>query len=268
MTISDSPEIHKAARRLQQAAETGQPCEPVRDLIAQDDVAVAYAVQSIIIADRVATGAKVVGRKIGLTSAAVQEWLGVDSPDFGVLLDDMEYAEDEVVPMSRLMQPRAEAEIAFVLREDLAAGPFTAESVRDAVGHARAAIEIVDSRVRDWDIRLGDTVADNASSGLYVMGEKRLTLDEFEPVKVEMTMTSDGEPVSTGNGAACLGDPLNALAWLAAAALEHGQPLLAGQVVLSGALGPVHPVHPGAVVRAEITGLGPVTATFSKEHTQ
>lgn len=256
--------IQQAAQRLQEAQSSRVPCEPVRDLIGKDDVAAAYEVQSLIIAARVAAGATVVGRKIGLTSPAVQEWLGVDTPDFGVLLDDMEYAESDVVPMSRMLQPRAEAEIAFVLKADLAEGPFTAESVRDAVDHARAAIEIVDSRVRDWDIQLGDTVADNASSGLYVMGENRLTLDEFEPVDVEMTMTSNGEEVSSGNGAACLGDPLNALAWLASAAVEYGDPLRAGQVVLSGALGPVYPVPHGAVVRAEITGLGSVTATFSE----
>lgn len=261
----DREAVDAAARRLQQAAETRVPCEPVRDLISPDDVAAAYAVQSVLVGDRVAAGASVVGRKIGLTSPAVQQWLGVDTPDFGVLLDDMEYAEGQVVPMSRLMQPRAEAEIAFVLGDDLAEGPFTAESVRSAVDHARAAIEIVDSRVRDWDVKLADTVADNASSGLYVLGEGRLTLDDFVPADVAMRMTCDGEEVSTGTGAACLGDPLNALAWLAAAALEHGEPLRAGQVVLSGALGPVHPVPHGAVVRAEITGLGTVTATFSEE---
>ena len=258
-----SSDVEAAARRLQQAAETGVPCGPVRDLIGADDVAAAYAVQSVIIGDRVAAGAKVVGRKIGLTSPAVQQWLGVDTPDFGVLLDDMEYAEDETVPMSRLLQPRAEAESAFVLGADLLEGPFTAESVRGAVDHARAAIEIVDSRVSDWDVRLADTVADNASSGLYVMGAERRTLEELEPVEVQMVMTCDGEEVSTGDGAACLGDPLNALAWLATAALEYGEPLRAGQVILSGALGPVHPVPAGAVVRADITGLGSVTARFS-----
>ena len=258
-----SPDVEAAARRLQQAAGTGVPCAPVRDLIGADDVAAAYAVQSVVIGDRVADGATVVGRKIGLTSPAVQQWLGVDTPDFGVLLDDMEYGEDDVVPMGRLLQPRAEAEIAFVLGADLTDGPFTAESVRSAVDHARAAIEIVDSRVTDWDIKLGDTVADNASSGLYVLGAERRTLEEVEPVGVEMVMTCDGEEVSTGTGAACLGDPLNALAWLASAALEYGEPLRAGQVILSGALGPVHPVPAGAVVRADITGLGSVTARFS-----
>jgi len=209
------PDVQEAAARLRQAAETGVPCAPVRDLIGGDDVAAAYAVQSILIEERVAAGATVVGRKIGLTSPAVQQWLGVDTPDFGVLLDDMEYAESDVVPMARLMQPRAEAEVAFVLKSDLVEGPFTAESVRPAVDHARAAIEIVDSRVSDWDIQLGDTVADNASSGLYVLGAERRTLDEFEPVEAQMSMTADGEVVSTGDGAACLGDPLEALAWLA-----------------------------------------------------
>lgn len=264
MTTTDQSEaIRAAAARLQEAERTREPCAPVRDLIGKDDVATAYAVQSLVIEDRIAAGARVVGRKIGLTSPAVQEWLGVDTPDFGVLLDDMEYGEDQVVPMSRLLQPRAEAEIAFVLSADLTEGPFTAESVRSAVDNARAAIEIVDSRVADWDIQLGDTVADNASSGLYVLGATRLTLEEFDPVAVEMTMTCDGEEVSSGTGAACLGDPLNALAWLASAALEYGEPLRAGQVVLSGALGPVHPVPAGAVVRADITGLGSVTARFS-----
>ena len=257
--------VEQAAARLREAEATRTPCAPVRDLIGADDVAAAYRVQSILVGERVAVGRRVVGRKIGLTSPAVQQWLGVDTPDFGVLLDDMEYAEDEVVPMGRLMQPRAEAEVAFVLGADLVEGPFAADSVRAAVDHARAAIEIVDSRVLDWDIKLGDTVADNASSGLYVLGATRLTLDDFEPVEVEMTMTCDGEEVSSGTGAACLGDPLNALAWLAEAALTYGEPLRAGQVVLSGALGPVHPVPPGAVVRAEIGPLGSVTARFSEE---
>ena len=257
--------VEQAAARLREAEATRTPCAPVRDLIGADDVATAYRVQSLLVGERVAAGRRVVGRKIGLTSPAVQQWLGVDTPDFGVLLDDMEYAEDEVVPMGRLMQPRAEAEVAFVLGADLVEGSFTADSVRAAVDHARAAIEIVDSRVLDWDIKLGDTVADNASSGLYVLGAARLTLADFEPVEVEMTMTCDGEEVSSGTGAACLGDPLNALAWLAEAALTYGEPLRAGQVVLSGALGPVHPVPPGAVVRAEIGPLGSVTARFSEE---
>lgn len=262
--MSEQTPIEQAARRLQEAESTRTPCAPVRDLIGSDDVAAAYAVQSLIIADRIVAGGVVVGRKIGLTSPAVQQWLGVDTPDFGVLLADMEYAESDTVPMSRLLQPRAEAEIAFVLSADLADGPFTAESVRSAVDHARAAIEIVDSRVADWDIKLGDTVADNASSGLYVLGATRLTLDEFSPIDVTMSMTCDGEEVSTGTGAACLGDPLEALRWLAVQCHRFGDPLRAGQVVLSGALGPFVPFAPGDRVVASISGFEPLSVEFEE----
>ncbi|MFZ2504461.1 MAG: fumarylacetoacetate hydrolase family protein, partial [Nocardioides sp.] len=262
--MTDADPIRLAFQRLQGAIDTHTPCAPLRDdLLAEDDVASAYAVQELLIGKRLAEGATVVGRKIGLTSPAVQEWLGVDTPDFGVLLADMGYAESDVVPMSRLLQPRAEAEIAFVLSADLTEGPLDAAAVREAVDYAQAAIEIVDSRVSNWNIKLADTVADNASSGLFVLGANRLTLDEFEPVEATMEMTCNGEVVSTGTGAACLGDPLNALAWLAQKAREFGEPLRAGQVILSGALGPVHPVPPGAVVTATISGLGSVTATFS-----
>jgi 2-keto-4-pentenoate hydratase len=255
----------QAARRLADAAAAGVACAPVRDLIGADDLAAAYAVQSLNIAARIAGGARVVGRKIGLTSPAVQEQLGVDQPDFGWLFDDMDLTGADEVPMSLLLQPKAEAEIAFVLAEDLAEGPLDEAQIRASVAYAVAALEIVDSRIAGWDIRFGDTVADNASSGLYVLGTERRTLDEVAPVDVEMTMTIDGQVVSTGTGAACLGDPLNALAWLARTAREYGEPLRAGQVVLSGALGPMRDVHPGAVVSATISGLGSVTATFSKE---
>lgn len=260
--------VTDATDRLRQAAETATPCAPVRDLIGSTDLTAAYAVQSAGIAERVAAGAVVVGRKIGLTSPAVQQQLGVDRPDFGWLLDEMDVSRDQVVPMGRLLQPKVEAEIAFVLTEDLTEGPLDDTQVRGAVAYAVPALEIVDSRIAGWDITFGDTVADNASSGLYVLGTARRTLQEFEPAKVEMTISVSNEVVSTGAGAACLGDPLNALAWLARTAREYGDPLRGGQVVLSGALGPMHPVHPGAVVTAEITGLGTVTATFSTQSSQ
>lgn len=257
------PEVVEAAERLLEAAASGVPCDPVRELIGETDVEAAYAVQERLTAARLAAGATVVGRKIGLTSKAVQAQIGVDQPDFGVLFDDMGYAEGDVVPMSRLLQPKAEAEIAFVLKADLAEGDLDVAQVRAAVDHAVASLEIVDSRVAGWNIRFGDTVADNASSGLYVLGSQPRTLEEVEPADVEMTMEINGEQVSTGTGAACLGDPLNALAWLARTARDFGEPLRAGQVVLSGALGPMADVRPGDVVTAQITGLGSVTARFS-----
>ncbi|MEZ5098179.1 MAG: fumarylacetoacetate hydrolase family protein [Nocardioides sp.] len=264
--MSDSTAIQQAAERLLSASSAGVPCAPVRELIGESDIEAAYAVQERLTAARLATGATIVGRKIGLTSKAVQAQIGVGQPDFGVLFDDMGYAETETVPMSRLIQPKAEAEVAFVLKEDLAdEGKIDVARVRAAIDYAVAALEIVDSRVADWNIRFGDTVADNASSGLYVLGSERRTLDEVEPVEVQMSMTLNGEPASTGNGAACLGDPLNAVAWLATTARDFGEPLRAGQVILSGALGPMVTVTHGDVVTAQISGLGSVTARFSTE---
>ena len=255
--------VTQAAERLQTAAQTGVPCAPVRDLIGTDDVDLAYAVQQRLTDARLAGGARIVGRKIGLTSPAVQKQLGVDRPDFGVLFADMDVSDLPEVPSDRLLQAKTEAEIAFVLGADLADGPLDAEQVRAAVAYAVAALEIVDSRITGWDISFGDTVADNASSGLFALGERRLTLEEFEPVDVAMTMRLDGELVSEGSGAACLGDPLNALTWLARTARDLGDPLRAGQVVLSGALGPMVATPPGARVSADLGSLGSVTATFS-----
>ncbi len=261
--LSSDAGVVAAADRLLKAIESGVPCEPVRDLIGEADIVKAYAVQTRVNVARLAEGAVVVGRKIGLTSKAVQEQLGVDQPDLGMLFDDMGYAESATIPMSRLIQPKAEAEVAFVLKDDLVDGPLDAAQCRQAVDYAVAALEIVDSRIADWNIKFGDTVADNGSSALYVLGADQRTLDEVEPIEVEMTMSVNGEQVSSGNGAACLGDPLNALSWLALKAREFGEPLRAGQVVLSGALGPMAVVPHGAVVTAEITGLGTVTARFS-----
>src|SRR3954451_14775497 len=197
-----------AVNRLEQAAFTRVPCDAVRDLIGADDIELAYDVQRQLAKRRLADGGRVVGRKIGLTSPAVQRQLGVDRPDFGVLFADMDVTDLPEVPSERLLQPKIEAEVAFVLRDDLTDGPLDVAQVRAAVAYATAALEVVDSRIAGWDITFGDTVADNASSGLFVLGERQLTPDDFQPVEVEMTLELDGDQVSTGNGAACLGDPL------------------------------------------------------------
>ncbi|MEV6322851.1 fumarylacetoacetate hydrolase family protein [Nocardia sp. NPDC051787] len=251
-SVTDSPAVRAAAERLAAAATNGAPIAPVRDLIGPDDVERAYAVQSIGTRSRLATGARVVGRKIGLTSPAVQQQLGVNQPDFGVLFDDMDVTATPVARRPSLLQPKVEAELAFVLGADLDHDQLDAIGVRGAVRYAVAALEIVDSRIADWDISFADTVADNASSGWFVLGADRLSLDEFEPREVAMTMAIDGEVVSTGTGSACLGDPLNALAWLAGTARDLGDPLRAGEIVLSGALGPMAPLRPWARVHSEI----------------
>lgn len=257
--------VDEAARRLAVAAEHRQPCPPVRDLIGSDDLQAAYAVQRRNAEARVAAGAEVVGRKIGLTSPAVQAQLGVDQPDFGILFADMTHADGAAVPPDAVMQPRVEAEVAFVLKADLVDGLLDDAQVRTAVDYAVAALEVCGSRIAGWDISFGDTVADNASAGAYVLGTEKKTLDEFVPRDVEMSMTVDGEEVSTGNGAACLGDPLNALVWLARRARDLGEPLRAGQVILSGALGPMKPIDPGAQVQAHITALGSVSMSLASK---
>lgn len=254
--------VAAAARRLIQARSSGLPCSPVRDLIGPQDLDAAYAVQREVVAARLEAGATVVGRKIGATSTAVQRQLGVDQPDFGYLLDDMDVSGLAVVPWAELVQPRVEAEVAFVLGADLAGGPITDEQVRESIDHFVGAIEIVDSRIEGWDISFADTVADNASSGLFALGTERRTLSDLEPRDVAMTLSVDGVVASTGSGTDCLGDPLRAVAWLAERARAFGDPLRAGQVVLSGALGPFVPVHRGSSVSATISGLGRIDLQF------
>jgi 2-oxopent-4-enoate hydratase len=252
-----------AVQRLTAAADTRTPCPPVRDVLGTTDIASAYAVQTELISRRTAAGARIVGRKIGLTNPKVQAQLGVDQPDFGVLLDDMDCSPDETVDITRLLQPKIEAEIAFVLQADLDQDTITEADVAAATGHVLPALEIVDSRIADWDISIVDTVADNASSGLFVLGQNPVALDGLHLAAVTMTMTKNEEPASEGSGADCLGNPLTAVAWLARTARDYGSPLRAGNVILSGALGPMVAVDPGAAFIADITGIGSVTATFS-----
>ncbi|NDK89051.1 2-keto-4-pentenoate hydratase [Gordonia desulfuricans] len=252
--------ITEAAARLRTASESATPVAPVRDLIGTADIAAAYAVQQVGVAERLAGGARRVGRKIGLTSEAVQAQLGVDQPDFGVLFDDMVIPDGGTLATGAVLQPRAEAELAFVLADDLD-GEIDAARVRAAIAYGVAAIEICGSRVADWDISFGDTVADNASAGAYVLGTDHKTLAEFEPREVTMTMSIDDAEVSTGTGAACLGDPIEAVVWLAEQVRDLGEPLRAGEIILSGALGPMRPITAGATVSATVAPLGTVTFT-------
>lgn len=257
-----------AADRLARAETDRRPCTPVRDLIGSSDTDLAYEVQRLLATRRTDAGARVVGRKIGLTSPAVQRQLGVDQPDLGLLFADMDVSALPEIPLGLLLQPRIEAEVAFLLGADLDREVDGPEDVRTAVASAAAALEIVDSRVADWDITIADTVADNGSSGLFVLGAERLPLSAFEPVDVQMELHRGDELVSKGDGAACLGDPLAALAWLARTARRYGQPLRAGEIVLSGALGPMVPVRPGDRFEARLTPLGTVTAQFTSEESQ
>ncbi|MFI9595832.1 2-keto-4-pentenoate hydratase [Nonomuraea sp. NPDC052265] len=250
----------QAAERLAEAARTGKPCAPIRDLITT--VADAYAVQEINTRRALEEGRRPVGRKIGATNPLLQQKFGIDQPDHGMLFADMAELDGRPVRVERFLQPRAEAEVALVFGRDLTEGPFTLVDVIRAVEFALPAIEIADSRIADWDITIADTVADNASGGAYVLGGTPKPLTALDLGAAAMTMTRNGEEVSSGSGAACLGNPLNAALWLAGALAATGRPLRAGDVVLTGALGPVVPVEAGDVFEARIEGLGSVRAVF------
>ncbi|MBB5374290.1 2-keto-4-pentenoate hydratase [Acidocella aromatica] len=263
--MSSQESIRQAADLLFEAARSGKPAAPIRTLLAEGDVEAAYAVQAINTQRAVDAGRRLVGRKIGLTSLAVQKQLGVGQPDYGMLFADMARGDAEEVALSDVLQPKVEAEIAFVLGRDLTEPQLTAADLFRAIEYAVPAIEIVGSRVANWDIRITDTIADNASSGLYVLGSRPVTLKDFDPRLCGMVMEKSGEPVSVGAGAACLGSPLNAALWLAKVMAKLGRPLLAGDTILSGALGPMVGVQPGDVFDVRIEGLGAVRAAFAKE---
>ncbi|MGW1783279.1 2-keto-4-pentenoate hydratase [Streptomyces sp. NPDC002143] len=256
------PAVLKAADLLAEATRTGAACPPVRTLLDDGDVEAAYAVQQLNVRRGLDAGRRIVGRKIGLTSRAVQAQLGVDQPDFGALFADMAVPDGGEAAAGRLLQPKVEAEVALVLGRDLPHRECTVVDVLRAVDFALPALEIVDSRVRGWDISLVDTVADNASCGLYVLGGTPVPLTAVDLRAVTMTMTRAGETVSEGTGADCLGGPLNAAVWLASALAERGDPLRAGDLVLTGALGPMVPAAPGDVFEARISGLGSVRVAF------
>ncbi|WP_081615265.1 fumarylacetoacetate hydrolase family protein [Dietzia sp. UCD-THP] len=253
-----------AVDRLDYARVAVKPTSPVRDVLGSTDVDSAYAVQAALNQRRIDEGGVVVGHKIGLTSPAVQKQLGVSQPDSGILFEDMRFPDRGEIRASDLLQPKVEAEVAFILGADLV-GELSLETVRSAVTFALPALEIVDSRVSDWDITIVDTVADNGSSAAFVLGHPMVPLHEVEPRDVQMQMTVDGKTVSTGSGEDCLGDPLNALLWLARSAQKFGNPLRAGHIILSGALGPMAPVTAGSLVEASITGLGDVSVQFISE---
>jgi len=257
--------VQDVADKLHEAHRLGVPCPPVRDLLTDGALDLAYAVQDVNTRRRLDGGRRLVGRKIGLTSLAVQRQLGVDQPDFGMLFDDMAIPDGWEISRDQLIQPKVEAEVALVLERDLDQERITIADVIRAVAFALPAIEIVDSRIADWKIGIIDTIADNASSGLYVLGATPKKLEALDLRGAAMVMERAGEQVSIGSGAACLGDPLSAVLWLAKTMARAGRPLKEGDTVLSGALGPMATVKWNEVFEARIEGLGSVRAAFGKE---
>jgi 2-keto-4-pentenoate hydratase len=261
--VTDTQTVVSLADALWEAERTRNPIDPLTDghpdLVVED----AYAIQTYNIDRRVADGARIVGRKVGLTSRGMQDLLGVDEPDFGVLLDDMIVEDGDEVDLSSMLQPRIEAELAFVMETDLAGPGVSTANALAAIAGVLPAVEIVDSRVADWRIKLVDTVADNASSGRLVVGGRMRGVTEVDLRLIGMALSRDGEVIDTGAGAAALGNPARCVAWLANKLGRLGAKLNAGDVVLPGAVHRMVVVKPGDVFRAEYAYLGAVTARFS-----
>jgi 2-keto-4-pentenoate hydratase len=260
---ADDETLNRFAQALREAEDGRRAIAP---LIAGNPgltVADAYRIQLFNIQRRLAAGARIAGRKVGLTSRAMQQMMGVDEPDFGVLLDDMFVEEGDAIPVAELVQPRVEAEIALVLGRDLRGPGVNSTAALQAVESAVASIEIIDSRISDWKIGLIDTIADNASSARVVVAGRRTPVEGLDLRLIGMALSINGELLETGAGAAVLGNPARCLAWLANKLAGFGEHLKAGDVILAGSLHRALPVKPGDSVVAEFDRLGSVRTRFS-----
>lgn len=260
----DEAERRKAADVLSVAEETRTPTAPLRETwpgIGTDD---AYAIQLLNISARRERGARVVGHKVGLSSEVMQQMMGVDEPDYGHLLDDMALTDGATVRADAYCTPRVEVEVGFVLGADLPGEGCTVEDVLAATAGLAPAIELIDSRVRDWDIRIADTIADNASSAGFVLGAARVPVDGVDRRRVEAVLSADGAPLARGRSDAVLGDPAVAVAWLARTVARFGVRLKAGHVVLPGSCTRAVDISPGHTYHADFTpALGSVSLTFT-----
>lgn len=254
--------IETAAKRLREAELNGIVCEPIRDIIGETDIEKAYAVQEVNTNLRMNDGARIIGSKIGLTAPVVQQQLGVSQPDFGMLWSDREVVNGGEISIQAVMQPKVEAELAFVLNKDLSSEKLTSIDIISAIDYALASIEIVGSRIKNWDVKITDTIADNASASHWVVGHQPAKLYNVDLLNCQMCMENNGKIVSEGVGKNCLGSPVNATLWLAQQMVNIGRPLKAGEVILTGALGPMVNVQAGDNFRATIDGVGEVSVQF------
>jgi len=255
-------EIEKLGLQLHQALTDRQAVAPLTERNPDMTLEQAYQVQLAMIQHRLEGGQKVIGKKIGVTSQVVMDMLGVDQPDFGHLLSDMLYVDGAAISLAGLIAPKAEGEIAFVLKEDLRGPGVTVADVLRATAYVMPCFEIVDSRIRDWKIRIQDTVADNASAGAFVLGGQGAAPRDVDLACVGMTLEKNGEVVATGAGAAALGHPANAVAWLANKLGQLGIGLNKGEVILSGSLAAMVPVQPGDQLRVSLGGIGSASVRF------
>ena len=261
-SASQTATAEEIAALLHASRRSGKPVPPLSATHGLSDPGEAYAVQEVNTRRWVAEGRRIVGRKIGLTSKAVQQQLGVSEPDYGMLWGDLAYADGDEISVKRFLQPRIEAEIAFVMGGEIRSPDATLTELISSIDYALPSVEIVDSAIADWKITLADTIADNASAGGFVLGTGPRKIDDVDLKLCGMLMTRNGAHVSLGVGAACLGHPLIATLWLARKMAEVGRPLEAGDIVLSGALGPMVPVASGDCFNIEIQGFSPFGVSF------
>jgi 2-keto-4-pentenoate hydratase len=256
--------ISQLAAQLAKASVDHESTQAVTSVEPNLTVEEAYHVQLANVQAQLDQGHVIVGKKIGLTSKAMQESLGVDEPDYGHLFDNMEVTSaNPVISFDKLLQPRVEGELAFILKDDLVGPNITTEDVLKATAFIVPAIEIVDSRIKDWKITLADTVADNGSSAFYILSDKRFKPEEIDRVGVTMKLYKNGQFVNEGNGAAVLGDPAYCVAWLANKLAQFDIQLKAGEVILSGALSAAIAANPGDAFTCEFSeGLGDVAIRF------
>ena len=259
----DQQQITQLGDELYAALTAGKTVSPLTSRGFDITIEDAYHIQQRMLARRIEKGEKVVGKKIGVTSTAVMNMLGVHQPDFGYLLDSMVYNEGESVEMDSLIQPKAEGEIAFLLKKDLQGPGVTAADVLAATEGVMACFEIVDSRIQDWKIRIQDTVADNASCGVFVLGDQLVDIANLDLALAGMVLEKNGEIVVTGAGAATMAHPVNAMVWLANMLGTLGIALKAGDIVLSGAMGAMVPVVKGDNLRMTIGGIGGCSVRFT-----
>jgi 2-keto-4-pentenoate hydratase len=250
------------AADLAEAERSRVPIDPLTDAHPGIDVVDAYEIQLINIRQRVAEGARVIGHKVGLSSAAMQKMMGVDEPDYGHLLADMQVFEDRPVPVGRFLYPRVEVEVGFILADDLPGAGCTEDDVVAATAAFVPSIELIDTRIKDWKIKLCDTIADNASSAGWVLGDQRVSPKDVDIKAIDAVLRCNGEVIAQGRSDAVLGNPVTAVAWLARKVDQFGVRLKAGDVVLPGSCTRAIDAHPGDRFVADFTGLGSVELTF------
>ena len=250
---------------LYEALRSGKTVPPLTDRHPDITIEDAYYISQHMVAQRIERdGEKIVGKKIGVTSKAVQEMLSVFQPDFGFLTDAMAYPDGAEIPIAgNLIQPKAEGEIAFLLKADLVGPGVTEQDVLDATESIFPCFEVVDSRIDDWKIKIEDTVADNASCGVYVLGNNAVDPRDLDLPGLKMKIYKNDEFLCEGLGSAVQGNPLTAVAWLANTLGEFGIPFKAGEVILSGSLAPLVPVEAGDTMHLELEGVGTATCSFS-----